>query len=444
MKPMVALLGCQNVGKSTLFNRLTRASHALTANFPGLTRDRHYGLCKLSAHPFWVVDTGGVYTEKDEISQQVAHQLTQAMDGADVLLLMMDGKGGANSFDEALLQRVRRTGKPWMLLINKIDGIDTNSVQAEFAKFGASDTYMVSATHGTGVKPLLVGLSNMLKQLPRSETPSQEGIPLAIFGRPGTGKSTLVNSLLGEQRMVVSAEMGTTRDSIRVPCRLYGRDYVLVDTAGMRRRRMLRPLVEKFSVSKTLDALKDVPLAILVLDATQGWVSQDGRSLSTALELGCAVVIAANKWDMLDKDQARQARADIKEGLCFAQHVPCVEISAKHKTAVKKLFDKLSHVYTMASQPVSTAKVNQILLDAIRKQEPPMSGGRRVKLRYAHSGGNLPTVIVIHGNRAESVAANYRSYLERFYREALNLEGVPLKLVFKNSKNPYQTTSQES
>jgi GTP-binding protein len=438
MKPLIALVGRQNVGKSTLFNRLTRASSALTANYPGLTRDRHYGLCSLGGRAYWLVDTGGADAGGDELSQQVAHQLSRAIQDTDALLLIVDGTNRASSVDRALVERMRRTGKPWMLLLNKMDATDESTALAEFSTFGAPRTLMISAAHGTGIDGLLKELDGVAAELPQSTPTEEEGVPLAIVGRPGTGKSTLVNTLLGDERMVVSAEMGTTRDSIRMPCSLFGRNYVLVDTAGMRRRRMLRPLVEKFSVAKTLDTLKDAPLAILMINAEEGWVSQDARLLGTALEMGSAVVIAANKWDTLDSEQELVTREEIQRGLCFAEHVPCVEISAKRGVALKTLFSKIAHMHRVASRSVPTSQINQILFNATRERPPPISAGRRLKLRYAHSGGNLPTVIVIHGSRAESVTPNYRSYLERTYREALGLEGVPVKLIFRNNENPYQ------
>lgn len=457
MKPLIALVGRQNVGKSTLFNRLTRSSNALTANVAGLTRDRQYGFCTLGRLGFALVDTGGARIDKDDMAQQVEYQLEQAIDDAHVLLLLVDAREGLHSVDRELIARLRRVAKPWILVINKTEQLNADAVVAEFSLTGASMTAMVSATHGTGVGDLVRSVVRLI--VPKSKVTAkspvkaimhddseqsiknedaQDAMPLAVIGRPGTGKSTLVNNLLGTQRVVVSEQMGTTRDSIHIPCTLFGHDYVLVDTAGVRRRRSSRSLIEKFSVSKTLGTLRMVPLVILLVDAEEGWVSQDTRLLGTILEEGCAVVIASNKWDLLDEHRAQETRAGIDRGIAFAGHVPCVEIVAKDSTGLKTLFKRLLPVYTAAAQHISTSLANKILANAIADRPPPMIAGGRVKLRYAHSGGNLPPVIVIHGSRAESVTRNYQQYLERVYREALGLTGVPIRLLFRNNENPYQ------
>lgn len=439
MRPLIALVGRQNVGKSTLFNRLTGASKALVARLPGLTRDRQYGRCTLAEQPFMMVDTGGAHPVADGVmAEQVEHQLWFAVEEADIVLLVVDGRSGLNVVDEELALRLRRTGKSWVLLVNKVDGLDADVAMAEFASLGAHCCVPLSATHGLGVTHLIEVIVGALRTQPSAWEQAQEGIPLAVIGRPNTGKSTLVNCLLDTHRMVVSDEPGTTRDSIYIPCELFGHRYLLIDTAGVRRRPVQRSL-EKRMVSATMDALQDAQIAILMIDANEGWVSQDARMLDAVLQSGCALVLAANKWDMLDAERASETRAHIQRGLRFASYVPCMEVSAERNTGLKPLFKKLHHVYEGASRRIATPQINNILREAVAAHPPPLLAGRRIKLRYAHSGGTLPPVIIIHGSRAESIDHNYRSYLEHSYRDALNLDGTPIRLVMRNSHNPYMS-----
>ncbi len=443
MLPVIAIVGRPNVGKSTLFNRLTRSRDALVADFPGLTRDRQYGQGRVGGQPYIVVDTGGLVGDEQGLDSLMAEQVWRAVDEADVVLFLVDAREGINLSDEQIAGRLRRTGKRVFLVLNKVDGRDPDVAAADGHALGLGAPLPIAAAHGRGVAALM---DRVLAVLPAAEeaeetAPEQEarGIRISVVGRPNVGKSTLINRMLGEERVLAYDRPGTTRDSIHIPLQRDGRDYVLIDTAGVRRRSRVADAVEKFSVIKTLQAIDDCNVAVLVLDARSGEVSeQDATLAGHIVEQGRALVLAANKWDGLDSERRDWFRREMERRLPFLQFAERHFISALHGSGVGGLFDAIHRAYDSAMVDVSTAELTRHLLRAVEAHQPPLVRGRRIKLRYAHQGGHNPPLIVIHGNQTERLPQAYKRYLNNYLREALGLVGTPLRLEFRTGDNPFK------
>jgi GTPase len=440
MLPVVALVGRPNVGKSTLFNALTRTRDALVADLPGVTRDRHYGVCRLGERQFVVVDTGGLSGEDIDIDVLTARQVRLAIDEAQVCVLMVDAREGLLPQDRAILDELRRGAKPVVLAINKIDGVDPNVALAEFSRLGIAATLPISAAHSRGVDDVI---AQVLPLLPRDDEPDADvedelgGTRVAIIGRPNVGKSTLVNRLLGEERVVVSAVAGTTRDSIHVPLERDGRHYTLIDTAGMRRRGRVDDALEKFSAIKALQSIAAAQVAIVLLDAGEGVADQDLTLIGQVLEAGRALVIAANKWDGLstyDRDRCRQG---LDRQLDFVAWAKPVFISAKHGSGLRELMRAVDRAHLSATRTLGTSDLTRTLEKALASHQPPLVRGHSPKLRFAHPGGHNPPTIVIHGTRTKHIADSYRRYLENFFRKRYKLEGTPIRIEFREGENPF-------
>ncbi len=442
MLPVIALVGRPNVGKSTLFNRLTRTRDALVASFPGLTRDRQYGKGAIGDFDYLVVDTGGLSGDEEGIDGPMADQARQAIGEADIVLFMVDSKDGRTAGDENIASFLRERDIPCLLVANKIDGQNPDFVAGEFFALGMGAPLFVSASNGTGVRQLIDDEVEPMLNLPdESDEEAEEedtGIKIAVVGRPNVGKSTLVNRLLGEDRVVVFDQAGTTRDSIYIP---YERDenrYTLIDTAGVRRRGKVTEKIEKFSIIKTLEAVSDANVVILMIDAREGIVDQDLHLLSHVLDAGRALVIAVNKWDGTDQEHKVKIREELERRLTFIDFARIHYISALHGSGVGNLYESVHQAYNSATLKIPTARLNAILERALFEHQPPLVKGRRIKLRYAHLGGSNPPVIVIHGNQTEQVPDPYKRYLANKFIEALDLKGTPLRLEFKTTDNPYK------
>jgi len=438
MLPVIALVGRPNVGKSTLFNRLTKTRDALVADYSGLTRDRKYGEATFEDKKFLLIDTGGILGDEEGIDELMANQSYQAMDEADVVFFLVDGREGMTGVDREIAQHLRRSGKPFTLVVNKTDGIDPNQALAEFYSMGIESIKPIAASQGTGVKQLL---QEATIDFPAYEDEVQEDrekrVKMAIIGRPNVGKSTLVNRMLGEERVVVFDMPGTTRDSIYIDYERNEKPYTIIDTAGVRRRKNVKETVEKFSIVKTLQAVQDANVVVVVMDAQEGLVDQDLHMLGFAIENGRGLVIAINKWDGLDSYQRERIKADIERRLRFASYADIHFISALHGSGVGVLYKSIDEAYRSATAKFGTHKLTQILEGAIFEHQPPSINGRRIKLRYAHSGGHNPPIIVIHGNQTDKIPEAYKRYLEKVFRRELNLQGTPMVMQFKGSENPY-------
>ena len=440
--PVIALIGRPNVGKSTLFNRLTRSRDALVADYPGLTRDRQYGNGQVGERPYLVVDTGGLVGAEQGLDGLMAEQVWMAVEEADAVLLLLDARDGLNVGDEQIAARLRRRGKNVYVVLNKADGQDLDAVVADAFALGLGEPAQISAEHGRGVVALM---ERVLAELPAAAAGTQaletgsRGIRIAVVGRPNVGKSTLINRMLGEQRVLAYDQPGTTRDSIYIPFRRDGEDYTLIDTAGVRRRSRVDEAIEKFSVLKTLQAISDAHVAILVLDAHSGEVAeQDATLAGHILESGTAVVIAVNKWDGLDVDQRQWFRDQLERRLPFLGFAERYFISALHGSGVGDLFAAVRAANRAAQIKVSTPVLTRLLEQAVHEHQPPLARGRRIKLRYAHQGGQNPPVVVIHGNQTERLPDGYKRYLSNYFRTALQLVGTPIRLEFRTGANPYQ------
>jgi len=440
MKPVIALVGRPNVGKSTLFNRLTRSRDALVADFPGLTRDRKYGTGRLGNKDYLVVDTGGLSGEEEGMDAEMANQTRLAIQEATIVIMLVDGREGLTASDEVIASELRVTGRPVFLCVNKTDGLDANVACGEFYALGLGEPHPIAAAHGRGVSSLI---DTVLEDLP--ETPEEEEleegerpIRIAFIGRPNVGKSTLINRMLGEDRVVVFDQPGTTRDSIEIPFERDDVDYVLIDTAGVRRRARVHEAVEKFSIVKTLQAIDSANVVIAVLDAHEGIADQDAHLLGLATESGRSIVLAINKWDGLTEDQRAEAKRSIELKLPFLDFAEKHFISALHGTGVGHLFEAVHKAYQSAFIQCPTSQLTRILEEAVTVHQPPLIRGRRIKLRYAHQGGKNPPVIVIHGNQTAAIPGSYRRYLFNYFRKALKLVGTPIRLEFKTGKNPYE------
>lgn len=438
MKPVIALVGRPNVGKSTLFNQLTKSRDALVADLPGLTRDRKYGDACIDNKSFIVIDTGGIGEGEEGIDAYMAEQSRTAIEEADIVLFLVDGRTGRIAADEQIANEIRTLGKTIHVVVNKIDGIQEDVAKSEFHALGMGELFGIAASHGRGVHQMM---NQVLASFPEDEEQLEDpeaGIKIAIVGRPNVGKSTLVNRLLGEDRVVVFDMPGTTRDSIYIPYERQGERYTLIDTAGVRRRGRVNETVEKFSVIKTLQAIKDAHVVVLVMDARESIVDQDLNLLGFVLESGRALVIAINKWDGMTDYERQTLRNDMQRRFDFIPYVKIHLISAKFGTAVGDLYPSIKRAYDSAMIRVPTNQLTQLLADAIEQHQPPLVSGRRIKLRYCHMGGQNPPLFVIHGNQTESVPSVYKRYLENTFRKALKLQGTPVQLEFKTSDNPYK------
>lgn len=437
MIPTLALVGRPNVGKSTLFNRLTKSRAALVADQPGLTRDRHYGHGRLGRRPFLVVDTGGFEPQaKEGIVHEMARQAEAAIAEADALLFIVDARTGLTPQDKVIAERLRRSGRPVYLVVNKAEGMNRDVVAAEFHELGCGEPYVISAAHGEGVRELL---ELVLARFPEEgeQIPEEEGPRVAIVGRPNVGKSTLVNTLLGEERMIAFDLPGTTRDAIATPFEKNGRRYTLIDTAGLRRKGKVFEAIEKFSVVKTLQAIEAANVVVLMVDASQDISDQDAHIAGFCCDAGRALVLAVNKWDAVDAYRREQVKQDIQRKLNFLGFARVHYISALKGQGVAGVLQSVDKAYAAAMAKLPTPKLTRVLLEAVRRQAPPRHGNVRPKLRYAHQGGSNPPIVVIHGNALEHVPPAYVRYLEHTFVEAFKLQGTPLRIQFKSSKNPY-------
>ena len=446
MKPVIALVGRPNVGKSTLFNRLTKSREALVANMPGLTRDRKYGEGRVKDDLFIVIDTGGISGDEEGIDLEMASQSLQAIMEANICLFLVDAKDGLLPDDNRILEYLRKHQKCTYLVVNKVDGLDTDIALADFYSLGIKELFPITATQGKGVASLLSNvLSTFNNQFLNSDTVVGSdadasrvmGIKIAIAGRPNVGKSTLVNRMLGEDRVVVFDQPGTTRDSIYVPFERRDQKYTLIDTAGIRKRGKTKETVEKFSVVKSLQAIQDSNVAILVIDSRTGIVEQDLHLLGYVIETGRALVIALNKWDGLGTEGKEKIKSEISRRFSFVNFAKIHFISALHGTGVGDLYKSIHNAYESAQKVLSTNRLTQILQDAVIDHAPPVINGRRIKLKYAHAGGHNPPIIVIHGKQTEKLPSNYSRYLEKTFRTALKLEGTPVRIELRTTDNPF-------
>jgi len=443
MKPVIALVGRPNVGKSTLFNQLTKSRDALVADLPGLTRDRKYGDARFENKSFIVIDTGGLGESDQGIDAYMAEQSRNAIAEADIVLFLVDARAGLIGSDELIANELRSLGKKVHLVANKSDGIQEESAVAEFHKLGLGDIFAIAASHGRGVHQMMVDVLADYPEDAELEPVPEHGIKIAVVGRPNVGKSTLVNRMLGEERVVVFDMPGTTRDSIYIPYERHGKQYTLIDTAGVRRRGKVDETVEKFSVIKTLQAIEDAHVVVLVLDARESIVDQDLHLLGYVLQKGRALVVAINKWDGMDADDRNTVRQDISRRLDFIEFAKVHMISALHGTGVGDLYPSIERAYASAMIKVATNRLTQILQDAVEQHQPPLVGGRRIKLRYAHMGGQNPPLIIIHGNQTEEVPKDYRRYLENIFRKVLRISGTPIRIEFKTGENPFKERRNE-
>lgn len=436
MLPVVAIVGRPNVGKSTLFNRLTRTRDAVISAVPGTTRDRQFGDVHLEERHFIIIDTGGITHEIDEVDKMITQQALQAIHDANMVLFMVDGKSGINSEDKAITDILRRSGKKIHLVVNKMDGLDPSMSVTEAHELGIGMPIPIAAVHGTGISQMILKLFPE-PIITEDEGDKYTGIKLAIVGRPNVGKSTLTNRMLGEERVIVHDSPGTTRDSIFIPLERFDKHYTLIDTAGVRKRKNVTELPEKFSVVKTLQAIESANVILYVVDARQGVSEQDMKLLGFVLECGKALVIAINKWDNMTEDARDQAKNTIDRHLDFVRFARVHYISALHGSGVGNLFDSINEAYDSATKPLSTSILTRLLQKALVTHSPPMVQGRRIKLRYAHPGGHNPPRIIIHGNQLQSLPESYRKFLAGFFQKQLGLFGTPVMVEFKSSDNPF-------
>jgi GTP-binding protein len=445
MKPVIALVGRPNVGKSTLFNVLTRSRDALVADFAGLTRDRKYGTGRLGEIPYLVVDTGGLSGVEEGIDVEMAQQVKTAIGEADAVLFMVDGRAGMNVADENIAAYLRQCGKPVTLVLNKTDGVDPEMAAAEFHALALGEPVAIAASHGRNVHALM---NTVLAQFPPPEAEEEEGteqnIRVAVVGRPNVGKSTLVNRILGEERVVVFDMPGTTRDSIYIPFERDGQHYTLIDTAGVRRRARVKEVIEKFSIIKTLQAIADANVVVMVLDAREGVSEQDAHLLGMVMEAGRALVIAINKWDNLPLEKKEEVKQELNLKLPFIDFARIHYISALHGTGVGDLYGSVNRAYLSAMRKLSTPELTNLLESLQLTHQPPMINGRRIKLRYAHQGGKNPPLIILHGNQVDEIPKSYKRYLEKGFRKYLKLEGTPIRIEFKGGVNPYAERQSEA
>ena len=456
MLPVVALGGRPNVGKSTLFNRLTDTRDALVADYPGLTRDRKYGQAKFEKRQFIVVDTGGITGDEEGIDAEMAQQSLLAIEEADVVLFLVDARAGMLPADQGIADHLRRINKKVFVVANKVDGIDGDSESAEFYSLGLGDIKQIAAAHGRGVSQLLQdALKPLESDFPDMEIVDEEPeeeedaetqrhrlqelpIKLAIVGKPNVGKSTLTNRILGEERVVVFDMPGTTRDSVYIPMERDEREYILIDTAGVRKRKKISEAVEKFSIVKTLQAIEEANVVLLVIDAREGITDQDLSLLGFVLNSGRSLVVAVNKWDGLSTDVKDDIKREMDRRLGFIDFARIHFISALHGSGVGNLFESVQEAYMSATKRINTALLTQIMEMAQDDHQPPLVRGRRVKMKYAHAGGYNPPVIVIHGNQVDDLPSSYKRFLMNYFRKALEIMGTPIKIEFREGNNPFE------
>ena len=425
MKPVIALVGRPNVGKSTLFNRLTRSRAALVADYPGLTRDRHYGEGRMGDRPFLVIDTGGFEpVVKEGVMQEMAKQTKQAVAKADVVIFIVDGRQGITPHDKAITDYLRKSGRPVILAVNKAEGMKYTAVVADFYELGlGSDPLVISSAHGDGVHTLL---DEALKMVPLSPAETEDEI------------ESMINALLGEERVIAFDLPGTTRDAIEIPFERDGKQYTLVDTAGLRKRGKVFQAIEKFSVVKTLQAISEANVVLLLMDAQQDISEQDAHIAGFVLESGRALVVGINKWDGLDQDKRKEIKSEVERKLHFLSFAKFHYVSALKSTGISALMRSIDSAYAAAMAKLSTPRLTRVLEEAVEHQQPPRKqGGTRPKLRYAHQGGQNPPIIVIHGNSLDAISDDYKRYLEKHFRDAFSLTGTPLRIEFRSGKNPF-------
>jgi GTP-binding protein len=439
MLPTIVLVGRPNVGKSTLFNRLTKSRDALVADFPGLTRDRHYGRGIGASKPYLVIDTGGFEpTAETGILKEMARQTLLAIDEADIVLFLVDGRAGLTPQEYTIADTLRRSQRPVLLVVNKTEGMQRAVVSADFYALGMGDPLSVSSAHGEGVKDLVELALEDFPELDADAKNRKDRHPkIAIVGRPNVGKSTLVNALLGEDRMIAFDEAGTTRDSIYAELEKDGKQYTIIDTAGVRKRGRVFEAIEKFSVVKTMQAIEDANVAILVVDAQEGITEQDAHVAAYILEAGRALVVAINKWDGLKEDERDWIKKQIDRKLQFLDFAKFHYISALRKKGLPEMFASVDGAFKAAFTDLSTPQLTRVLSDAIAQHQPPISRGIRPKLRYAHQGGVNPPIVVVHGSHISGVKDSYRRFLEGIFRKTFQLVGTPLRVQFKQGNNPY-------
>ncbi len=441
MLPVIALIGRPNVGKSTLFNRLTRSRDALVADYPGLTRDRQYGFGKLGPVPYLVIDTGGVAGGEEGIFELMVDQTIRALQEADVAMIMVDGRSGLTAADEHVAELARKHAKKTFLVVNKSEGLDQDIAGGEFHGLGMGEPLAVSAAHGDRISALMDLVLEDFEEIEEEETSEDDDdfeLRIAVVGRPNVGKSTLINRLVGEERLVVFDQPGTTRDSVSVPFERNDRKYELIDTAGIRRRAKVHETIEKFSIVKALQAIERAQVVISVLDAQEGVTEQDVSLLGLILERGRALVVVTNKWDGLTAHERKHIRSELDRRLPFLDFAERITISALHGTAVGDLLPAVERAYAAATRDMSTTDLTRELESAVTAHPPPLVGGRRIRLRYAHQGGRNPPVIVIHGNQTERVPESYRRYLINRFRKVFKLKGTPVRLALKTGENPFK------
>lgn len=438
--PVIALVGRPNVGKSTLFNLLTKTRQSLVADKPGVTRDRQYGVGKEGPCPYWLIDTGGMLREQERLDRQVDSQARQAIDECDIIFLLVDAKQGLHPDDNAIVDYLRRIDKPVYLLVNKTDFADPDMLMAEFYALGVAQTVAISAAHKKGIKKLMLSvLAPYAEQFEKDkeETTQEKVLNMTIIGRPNAGKSTLINRFLGQERVIASPLAGTTRDSISIPFEYEQQAYLLVDTAGVRRKSKVNEHIEKISVIKTLQAVEKANVVVLMADAHEGIGDLDAHLLSLVVEAGRALVIAVNKWDHLDEYEKFKRRQEIERKLSFVDYVKIHFISALHGTGIRDVLTSVRQAYKASFADLSANQLTRQMQALVSNHQPPLVKGYAVKMRYAHQGGRNPPVIVIHGSRLSHVQPAYLRYLEKGLREAFGLYGTPIKFQLKEGSNPY-------
>ncbi|HWK74079.1 MAG TPA: ribosome biogenesis GTPase Der [Povalibacter sp.] len=443
MLPVIALVGRPNVGKSTLFNVLTRSRDALVADLPGLTRDRNYGYGKLGAIPYIVVDTGGLLAQAEGIEELMAKQTLRAIEEADRVLFLLDAREGCTHLDRFVAQTLRKLNKDVIVVANKAEGVDGATAGADFHQLGLGEPVTISAAHGNGIRALLDKALDGFEVAHGAPAVEDLGIRVAVIGRPNVGKSTLINRLIGEDRLIAFDQPGTTRDAVFVPFERDGRTYTLIDTAGVRRRARVEEAIEKFSIVKTLQAVDDANVVIGVIDAHDTVAEQDATLFGMVAERGRALIIAVNKWDGIPTDKRDEIRTGLDLRLPFLDFAPVHFISALHGSGVGDLMHTVNRAYDASMRDLATPELTRVLETAMQQHQPPMVRGRRIKLRYAHQGGRNPPIIVVHGNQVQHVPEAYRRYLAGVFRKNFRLEGTPVRVEFRSDENPFKGKRNE-
>jgi len=443
MLPVIALVGRPNVGKSTLFNVLTRSRDALVADLPGLTRDRNYGYGKLGAIPYIVVDTGGLVAEAEGIEELMAKQTLRAIEEADRILFLLDAREGCTHSDRFVAQTLRKLNKDVIVVANKAEGVDGATAGADFHQLGLGEPVTISAAHGNGIRALVDKALDGFEIAHGAPAVEDLGIRVAVIGRPNVGKSTLINRLIGEDRLIAFDQPGTTRDAVFVPFERDGRTYTLIDTAGVRRRSRVEEAIEKFSIVKTLQAVDDANVVIGVIDAHDTVAEQDATLFGMVAERGRALIIAVNKWDGIPTDKRDEIRTGLDLRLPFLDFAPVHFISALHGSGVGDLMHTVNRAYDASMRDLATPELTRVLETAMQQHQPPVVRGRRIKLRYAHQGGRNPPIIVVHGNQVQHVPEAYRRYLAGVFRKNFRLEGTPVRVEFRSDENPFKGKRNE-